>query len=47
MFEALKLRGVKFETGVLDYPWGSVAVFRDLDGNVLQLREGRKASAER
>jgi catechol 2,3-dioxygenase-like lactoylglutathione lyase family enzyme len=44
MFEALKSRGVKFETEVLEYPWGSVAVFRDPDGNPLQLREGRKAS---
>jgi catechol 2,3-dioxygenase-like lactoylglutathione lyase family enzyme len=41
MFEALKGRGVKFETEVQEYPWGSVAVFRDPDGNPLQLREGR------
>lgn len=40
-FEALKARGVKFETGVLDYPWGSIAVFQDPDGNRLQVREGR------
>ena len=39
--EALKSRGVKFETGVLEYPWGSIAVFQDPDGNRLQLREGR------
>ena len=40
-FEALKARGVKFETGVLEYPWGYIAVFVDPDGNRLQLREGR------
>ena len=40
-FEALKSRGVKFETGVLEYPWGYIAVFQDPDGNRLQLREGR------
>ena len=40
-FEALKSRGVKFETGVLEYPWGYVAVFNDPDGNRLQLRQGR------
>ena len=41
MFEALKSRGVKFDTEVLEYPWGYVAVFQDPDGNRLQLREGR------
>ena len=41
LFETLKSRGVKFETDVLEYPWGYVAVFRDPDGNVLQLRQGR------
>jgi predicted enzyme related to lactoylglutathione lyase len=40
-FEQLKSRGVQFETGVLDYPWGSIAVFVDPDGNRLQLRQGR------
>lgn len=40
-FEELTSRGVKFETGVLEYPWGYVAVFVDPDGNRLQLREGR------
>jgi predicted enzyme related to lactoylglutathione lyase len=40
-FEELKLRGVKFETGVLEYPWGYIAVFVDPDGNRLQLRQGR------
>lgn len=40
-FETLKSRGVKFETGVLEYPWGYIAVFVDPDGNRLQLREAR------
>jgi predicted enzyme related to lactoylglutathione lyase len=40
-FEELKSRGVKFETEVLEYPWGYIAVFVDPDGNRLQLREGR------
>jgi predicted enzyme related to lactoylglutathione lyase len=40
-FEVLKSRGVKFETGVLEFPWGYIAVFQDPDGNRLQLREGR------
>jgi catechol 2,3-dioxygenase-like lactoylglutathione lyase family enzyme len=39
--EALKSRGVTFETGVLEYPFAYVAVFQDPDGNRLQLREGR------
>ena len=39
--EALKSRGVKFDTGVLEYPWGYIAGFQDPDGNRLQLREGR------
>jgi hypothetical protein len=33
-FEALKSRGVKFETGVL-----RVGLFQDLDGDRLQLRD--------
>jgi predicted enzyme related to lactoylglutathione lyase len=41
MFEALKSRGVKFETEVLEYPFGCIAVFQDPDGNLLQLRQGR------
>jgi uncharacterized glyoxalase superfamily protein PhnB len=41
VFETLTSRGVPFETEVLEYAWGSVAVFRDPDGNVLQLRQGR------
>lgn len=40
-FETLKARGVKFDTGVLEYPWGYVAVFTDPDGNRLQIRQGR------
>jgi predicted enzyme related to lactoylglutathione lyase len=40
-FELLKSRGVKFDTNVLEYPWGFVAVFQDPDGNRLQLRQGR------
>jgi catechol 2,3-dioxygenase-like lactoylglutathione lyase family enzyme len=40
-FEALKSHGVNFETEVLEYPWGYIAVFEDPDGNRLQLREGR------
>jgi predicted enzyme related to lactoylglutathione lyase len=40
-FAELSSRGVTFETGVLEYPWGSIAVFLDPDGNRLQLRQGR------
>ena len=40
-FEELKSRGVRFETDVLEYPWGYVALFEDPDGNRLQIREGR------
>jgi predicted enzyme related to lactoylglutathione lyase len=40
-FEALKARGVKFDTDVLEFPFGYVAVFQDPDGNRLQLRQGR------
>ena len=40
-FEALKERGVNFETDVLEYPWGYIAVFQDPDGNRLQIREAR------
>ena len=40
-YEALKSRGVKFATDVLEFPWGYVAQFDDPDGNRLQLREGR------
>jgi len=40
--EEFTSRGVKFETGVLDFPWGSVAVFQDPDGNRLQVRQLRQ-----
>jgi predicted enzyme related to lactoylglutathione lyase len=40
-FETLKSRGVKFDTDVLEYPWGFVALFQDPDGNRLQVRQGR------
>jgi predicted enzyme related to lactoylglutathione lyase len=40
-YEELKSRGVEFETEVLEYPWGYIALFQDPDGNRLQLREGR------
>jgi predicted enzyme related to lactoylglutathione lyase len=39
--ETLESRGVEFDAGVLEYPWGDVAPFQDPDGNRLQLREGR------
>lgn len=40
--ETLKSRGVEFDTEVLEYPWGYIAVFQDPDGNRLQLRELRE-----
>ncbi|HSI81573.1 MAG TPA: VOC family protein [Solirubrobacterales bacterium] len=40
-YEDLEARGVKFETEVLEYPWGYIALFEDPDGNRLQIREGR------
>lgn len=40
-FETLKARGVKFDTDVLEYPWGRIAAFQDPDGNRLQLRQSR------
>ena len=39
--DALESRGVTFDMGVLEFPWGLVAPFQDPDGNRLQLREGR------
>lgn len=39
--EVLESRGVTFETGVLEFPWGYIAVFTDPDGNRLQVREVR------
>jgi predicted enzyme related to lactoylglutathione lyase len=48
MFETLTSRGVKFEPPeVLERPWGLVAIFRDPDGNFLQLREGRVPTSSR
>jgi len=45
MFETLKSRGVTFETSrILEFPWGYAARFQDPDGNLLQLRQGRRAS---
>jgi hypothetical protein len=45
VFDAFKARGVKFESNApLEFPWGSVARFKDHDGNLLQLREGRGAA---
>ena len=40
-YETLKARGVEFDTEVLEFPWGYIAVFQDPDGNRLQVREGR------
>ncbi len=40
-YAELSARGVRFVTGVLEFPWGRVAVFEDPDGNRLQIREGR------
>lgn len=40
-FDELTSRGVRFETDVLEYPWGYIAVFVDPDGNRLQVRQGR------
>jgi predicted enzyme related to lactoylglutathione lyase len=43
-FETLNARGVKFETPeILKFPWGYAARFQDPDGNLLQIREGRRA----
>ena len=39
--DALTARGVKFDTDVLEFPWGSIAGFQDPYGNRLQLREAR------
>lgn len=43
-FETLASHGVKFEPAeVLQFPWGYAARFKDPDGNLLQVREGRGA----
>jgi predicted enzyme related to lactoylglutathione lyase len=41
MVETLKSHGVIFDTDVLEYPFGWVAVFQDPDGNHLQLLQLR------
>jgi predicted enzyme related to lactoylglutathione lyase len=33
----LKQKGVEFEGGISEHPWGRIAAFRDPDGNALQL----------
>jgi len=43
-YQTLKSRGVQFDTEVLEYPWGYLAVFQDPDGNRLQLREVKAAN---
>jgi predicted enzyme related to lactoylglutathione lyase len=45
-FEEYRARGVRFETDVLEFPWGRVAVFQDPDGNRLQIREGRSPAGQ-
>jgi predicted enzyme related to lactoylglutathione lyase len=40
-FADYKSRGVEFISDVMEFPWGSVAQFKDPDGNRLQIREGR------
>lgn len=45
VMETYKARGVKFNPAeVLEFPWGMIAKFQDLDGNELQVRESRVAS---
>lgn len=47
-FASLKSRGVKFNPPeVIEQPWGLIARFQDLDGNVLQLRELNPAFGQR
>jgi catechol 2,3-dioxygenase-like lactoylglutathione lyase family enzyme len=41
-FEAVKSRGVKFDTEVLEYPWAYTAVFQDPDGNRLRCEKGAR-----
>jgi predicted enzyme related to lactoylglutathione lyase len=41
-FETLAARGVTFEPPeLLEFPWGYAARFKDPDGNLLQVRQGR------
>jgi predicted enzyme related to lactoylglutathione lyase len=45
--ETLTSRGVKFEPpNVIELPFAWVARFQDLDGNRLQVRQGRQAPAQ-
>ncbi len=47
-FEALKARGVKFETPqVIEQPVAFVAILQGPDGNRLMLRENRQPPAQR
>ncbi len=39
--ETLKSRGVRFDTDLLEFPWGYPDVFQPSEGNRLQLRELR------
>jgi predicted enzyme related to lactoylglutathione lyase len=39
--EELRSRGVEFVSDVLEFPWGYVAQFKDSEGNLLQVRQGR------
>jgi predicted enzyme related to lactoylglutathione lyase len=39
--EVFEARGVTFEHGIVEHPWGYLALFTDPDGNRLQLREVR------
>jgi predicted enzyme related to lactoylglutathione lyase len=39
--DKLEARGVQFESGVVEFPWGYLALFTDPDGNRLQLRQGK------
>ena len=39
--DELESRGVTFDAGIVEFPWGWLAGFTDPDGNRLQLREAR------
>ncbi len=41
--DVLQSRGVQFDGGIVEYPWGYLAGFTDPDGNRLQLREAKSA----
>ena len=43
-FDTLKARGANFVTDVLEFPWGHVAQLRDPDGNLLAIRQARRAA---